>query len=193
MAKNIVVILGHPDSQSFCAALANAYVRGAAGAEHSVRVFRLGEIAFDATLHHGYHLIQVLEPVLQEVQDAIVAADHLVIVYPNWWGSMPGLLKGFFDRVLVPGVAFRYRKDSPLWDKLLTGKSARVIITMDTPLWYYWLVFGRPGFTQIRRTILGFCGISPVGLTSIGPLRNSTPAWREAWLLRAQALGQRGK
>lgn len=182
MTKNITVILGHPDSSSYCGALAATYVQAAEEAGHSVKFFKLGEVAFDATLHHGYNKRQELEPGLKEIQDAITWAKHLVFIYPNWWGSMPSLLKGLFDRVLLPGYAFRYRDNSQLWDRLLVGRSAHAIVTMDTPPWYYWLVYKMPGHNQIKKTILEFCGIKPVKITSLGPVRYASPAQREKWL-----------
>lgn len=182
MTKNITVILGHPDSDSYCGTLAATYAQAAEDAGHSVKLFKLGEVAFDATLHHGYNKRQELEPGLKEIQDAITWAQHLVFIYPIWWGSMPSLLKGLFDRVLLPGYAFKYRDNSQLWDKLLVGRSAHAIVTMDTPPWYYWLVYKMPGHNQIKKTILEFCGIKPVKITSLGPVRYASPEQREKWL-----------
>jgi putative NADPH-quinone reductase len=116
------------------------------------------------------------------MQASILWASHLVFVYPNWWGSMPALLKGFFDRVFVPGYAFKYRENSRFWDKLLAGRSADVFVTMDTPGWYNWLVYNRPGHNQIKKTILEFCGVKPVRITAFGPVRDTTTAQREKWL-----------
>lgn len=124
------------------------------------------------------------------MQQAIADAEHVVLVYPTWWGSMPALLQGFFDRAFLPGYTFRYRKDSSFWDRLLSGRSARVITTMDTPLWYYRWVFRQPGHQQIRRTILEFCGIKPVRITAFGPMRDASDAQRAKWLERARVLGR---
>ncbi|MBU3736429.1 MAG: NAD(P)H-dependent oxidoreductase [Methylobacterium sp.] len=182
MSKNVTVILGHPDTGSYCGAIATAYAQAAREAGHAVKLFKLGEVAFDPTLHHGYIKAQALEPGLKEIQDAITWANHLVFVYPNWWGSMPALLKALFDRVLLPGYAFRYRDNSLLWDKLLVGRSAHAIVTMDTPPWYYRLVYKMPGHNQIKKTILEFCGIKPVKITALGPVRSASQAQREKWL-----------
>lgn len=133
MSRSILILLGHPDRDSLCGALAQRYATAAENAGHQVRLIALGELEFDPVLRHGYRQIQPLEPDLQDDADAIEACDHLVLVYPTWWGAMPALLKGFFDRVLLPGYAFRYRRDSVWWDRLLAGRSARVITTLDTP------------------------------------------------------------
>lgn len=182
MSKNIVVILGHPDSSSYCGKLVETYATSATETGHTVKLFKLGDIKFDPILHHGYQKRQELEPDLREIQEAISWANHLVFVYPLWWGSMPALLKGFFDRTLLPGYAFKYRENSQLWDKLLTGRSAHAIVTMDTPPWYNWLVYKNPGHRQIKKTILEFCGIKPVKITSLGSIRPASPAQLSKWI-----------
>jgi putative NADPH-quinone reductase len=193
MSRSIVILLGHPDRDSLCGALAERYRQAAQAAGHRVQLFALGELAFDPILRHGYRQIQPLEPALQQVNAAIAECQHLVLVYPTWWGGMPALLKGFFDRAFLPGVAFRYRKDSVWWDRLLAGRSARVITTLDTPPWYYRWVYRMPGHQQIRRTILEFCGIKPVRITGLGPVRSSTAVQRDAWLLHAEQLGRQAR
>lgn len=186
MSKNITVILGHPDSTSLCGAIADRYAAAARAAGHQVRLFRLGEAEFDPVLRHGYQRRQELEPALVEIREAISWAQHLVFVYPIWWGSIPALLKGMFDRLFLPGYAFKYRKDSPWWDRLLTGRSAHAIVTMDTPPWYYRLIYTMPGHHQMKKTILEFCGIKPVRITSFGPVRQASEARMAQWLQRVE-------
>lgn len=189
MQKKILVILGHPDSDSLCAALARAYVKGAKASGAEVRSLNLGELEFDPVLWKGYHSIQQLEPDLVEAQDLIKWSDHLVFVYPNWWGAIPALMKGFFDRVFLPGFAFRYRENSQFWDKLLAGRSAQLIVTMDTPPWYYRWLYRQPGHNQMKRTILGFCGIKVVKITELGIVRNAVPEKIEQWISEIERLG----
>lgn len=190
MPKQILVVLGHPRVDSLCGALAQYYIDGARAAGHEVRVLRLAELRFDPILHGGYVGSQPLEPDLQQAREAITAAQHLVWVYPLWWGAMPALMKGFIDRVFLPGFAFKYRQGSPFWDRLLAGRSAELLVTMDSPPWYYRWVNRMPGHQQMRRTILQFCGITPVSIHSFGSVKTSTPAQREAWLRKALALGR---
>lgn len=187
MPKKITVILGHPDSASFCGAIAETYTKAAEQAGHHVELFKLGELDFDPVLHHGYNKRQDHEPDLEKIKISIEQADHLVFVYPIWWGSMPALLKGFFDRVFLPGFAFKYRKDSPFWDRLLTGRSGHAIVTMDTPPWYFRFIYKMPGHNQMKRTILEFCGIKPVKITSLGPVRTASPEKRTKWLNKISA------
>jgi len=185
-SKRIVVILGHPDASSFCGAIAHRYATSAEKAGHDVQMFRLGEMEFDPILRHGYRAQQPLEPALQEIQDAISAAQHLVFVYPIWWGAMPALLKGMFDRIFLPGYAFSYRKNSVAWDRLLVGRSAHAIVTMDTPPVFFRWVYRMPGHHQIRKTILEFCGIKPVKITSLGPIRSASEKRLAQWLEKVE-------
>jgi|HigsolmetaAR203D_1030402.scaffolds.fasta_scaffold21370_2 Putative NADPH-quinone reductase (modulator of drug activity B) len=186
---NILVIVGHPDPDSFCAALSRAYAEGAASANAQVRRLDLSRMKFDPNLKYGYRMRTELEPDLQEAQRLIRWADHLVFVYPIWWGVMPAVLKGFFDRVFLPGFAFKYRENSPLWDKLLKGKTARLIVTMDTPTWYNRWIYRRPGIKVMKRHILRFCGIHPVRVTEFGSVKFSTAERRARWLAQVKQLG----
>ncbi|MEO7675045.1 MAG: NAD(P)H-dependent oxidoreductase, partial [Pyrinomonadaceae bacterium] len=133
MSKKVLIILGHPDKLSLCGALAARYRNGAEKAGAETRLIFLGDLYFDPVLHRGYKENHELEPDLLAAQESIKWADHLVWVYPIWWGTMPALLKGFLDRALLPGFAFKYRPNSRWWDKFLTGRSARMIVTMDAP------------------------------------------------------------
>lgn len=193
MSQRVLVVLGHPQSTSLCGALAQAYADGAQAAGHQVQMLRLGELSFDPVLHNGYAKIQALEPDLEAAQQAITWAQHLVFVYPIWWGAMPALLKGFIDRVFLPGFAFKYRPDSLFWDRLLSGRSARLLVTMDTPPWYFRLVYRMPGHNQMKRTILEFSGVKPVTVSSFGPIRHASPQQRDKCLAQAHALGLRDR
>lgn len=189
MRKRVLVILGHPSEASLCGAIANAYLKGAQAAEHEVRFLSLGKLKFDPILRDGYNTIQALEPDLVAAQKSIAWAEHLVFVYPIWWGSIPAILKGFFDRIFLPGFAFKFRKNALMVDGLLRHRTAHLIATMDTPPWYYWLVYRMPGHNQMKRTILEFCGIKPVKISSFGPVKNSQASTREKWLTSAYKFG----
>ncbi len=191
MGKRILIILGHPSADSLCGALAASYERGARAAGNAVRRIDLGRLTFDPVLHEGYARIQALEPDLIRAQEDMVWAEHLVFVYPLWWGGLPALLKGFLDRVLLPGFAFRFREHSLRVDRLLAGRSAHLLVSMDTPGWYYRWVYRMPGHHQMKRTILGFCGIGPVSISGFGPVKDSKPEVREKWLAQACRHGER--
>lgn len=191
MEKKILVILGHPNESSLNGALADAYCQGARQSGYEVRRLNLGDLKFDPILWEGYAKIQKLEPDLLKAQELLTWADHLVFVYPNWWGTAPALLKGFFDRLLLPGFAFKYRQNSPFWDKLLSGRTAHLLVTMDTPSWYYRLFFHSPGHQAMKHTILGFCGVKVVKISEFTPVKTKNQNSIEKWIATAQKLGAR--
>lgn len=191
MSKRILVVLGHPSSDSFCGALSDAYVQAATLAGHEVRILDLPGLTFDPVLHEGYREIQPLEPDLRDAQAQILWAEHLAFVYPIWWGGIPALLKGFFDRAFLPGFAFKYRKNSPFPEKLLKGRTAHLLVTMDTPPWYYRWFYQMPGLHQMRKTTLAFCGIKPTRTLTFGPILGSTARQRENWLEQARSTAAR--
>ncbi|MCL2178827.1 MAG: NAD(P)H-dependent oxidoreductase [Proteobacteria bacterium] len=187
MGKRMLVVLGHPSSDSFCGALGETYAQSAKNAGHDVRFLRLHALKFDPILHNGYRTIQPLEQDLLQAQADITWAEHLTFIYPIWWGGIPALLKGFLERVFLPGFAFKYREGKPFPDKLLKGRTAHLLVTMDTPPWYYKWVFRMPGLHQMRKATLEFCGIKPLKTLTFGPILGSSPAQRDAWLKQASA------
>ncbi len=169
--KKIVLILGHTYDQGFCGSIFEAYVKGAQEAGHEIRKIKLGELKFDPILHKGYREIQELEPDLKSAQADMLWADHWVFIFPTWWSSFPAILKGFFDRIILPGFGFKFQEGKLLQQKLLAGKTARLITTMDGPALAYRFWFGAPGIKIIKTGVLNFCGISPVKTTIIGSLK----------------------
>ena len=191
--KKILIINGHPDKESFCFALAESYKKGADAVGASCKLVHLIDLDFNPVLTFGYRKISELEPDLVKMQEEITAADHLVFVYPNWWATFPALLKGFIDRVFVPNFAFKYRENSQFWDKLLKGKTARLIVTMDTPKWYYWLINRNAGHNAMKVGILEFCGVKPVKITVCTPIKSSDETKRKKWLEEVETLGKEQK
>lgn len=191
--KNILIINGHPNKDSFCFALAESYKKGAISAGTECKLVHLIDLKFNPILTFGYKTVSALEPDLVQIQQDILWANHLVFVYPNWWSTYPALLKGFFDRVFIPGFAFKYQEKSPMPKKLLEGKTARLIVTMDSPKWYYWLVNKSPGHNSMKTGILGFCGIKPIKISSFGIIKKSTQEQRKKWLEDVELLGKQQK
>lgn len=185
----VLVILGHPNHASLCGALAEAYVAGARQGGQEVRILRLGDLRFDTNYPTRPQDARGDEPDLAAARAQVVWADHLVFVYPNWWGTMPALLKGFIDRIFVPEFAFRLHDDGT-WDRLLRGKSAQLITTMDTPGWVYRFLYGQPGINALRRATLRFCGIDPVRVLRFGTVFDSTVPQRAQWIDRAREAGR---
>lgn len=190
---NILIINGHPNKESFNHALAAAYRSGALKTGASVSQINISELNFNPNLAYGYTKRMDLEPDLLDSLEKIKAADHLVWIHPIWWGGMPAIMKGFIDRVFLPGLTFRHRENSVWWDKLLTGKTARIITTMDQPAWYYRFFYGNPSIRQLKKCTLEFCGIRPVKVSTIGIIKTASPEQRQKWLNKIQLLGERQK
>lgn len=191
--KNILVIDSHPDEDSLCKALADSYVEKSAQAGFNVQRLSLREMKFDLNLKKGYHQVQELEVDLVKAQELIRWCEHLVLIYPMWWGCMPALLKGFLDRCWLPGFAFKYHEQDPFWDKLLTGRSARLIVTSDAPYLYNLLLYFNAPYRVMSKTVLGFCGFKPVKLTAIGKVKNLTENKIKKVLKEIGNLGASGK
>ncbi|NEW07350.1 NAD(P)H-dependent oxidoreductase [Paenibacillus sp. SYP-B3998] len=189
MHPNIAIINGHPYAESYCTALSEAYKKGAIASGSAVRSIHIGSLDFEPNLKFGYSKRMDLEADLLAAQETIRWADHLVFVYPIWWGTVPAVMKGFIDRVFLPGFAYKTRPNSAMWDKLLKGKSARLIVTMDSPSWYYRLVYKQAGHLIMKRGTLQYSGINPVKITELGPIKSSTDKQREKWLAKVEALG----
>jgi putative NADPH-quinone reductase len=189
MRKKVLIVLGHPNKDSLSSRIAAKYKEGAENGGAEVKEIIVKDLNFNPILFLGYKRKEKLEDDILASQEAIGWADHLVFIYPNWWGTYPALFKGFIDKVLWPGFAFQYRKDSSIIERLLIGKSARIIVTMDTPLWYYNLIQGRPGHRAIKGATLKFCGINPVKFLTLTPVRNANETTINKWLSRVFQLG----
>ena len=190
-ARRILIVIGHPrGDRSLSAAIAASYAAGArAQGSAQVRLQDLSATRFDPHVRSPSPRDHVLEPDLESLRGQIEWASHLVFVFPTWWGTMPALLKGMLDRVLMPGWAFRLTDGGTGYEGCLTGRTAEIITTMDTPGWVYRVLYGAPGYRALARATLGFCGIEVRRITRFGPVRDSSPEQRKAWLARARVLG----
>jgi putative NADPH-quinone reductase len=194
--KKILLLLGHPDADTLTGQLALLYESAAKKAGHEVRRFNIGQMKFDPVLHKGYKQIQELEPDLMEFQRALQWCEHFVVLYPNWWQTMPAILKGLFDRAWLPGVEFQFykktwRRQLHLWKPLMKGKTARVLVLSGAPPIFNWLFYG--DYTnEIKNGILHFAGFK-TRVTHLGPTEDA-PEWLlNGWRRRAAYLGRLGE
>lgn len=187
--KKILIINGHPDKESFNYAISEAYKTGGLKSGSEIKEIKIRELTFNPNLQFGYRKRTELEPDLLHAQELIKWADHLVWVYPVWWGSVPAIMKGFIDRTFIPGFAFKKREGSVWWDKYLIGKTARLICTLDQPAWYYKWVYRSPSHNAMKKLTMQFVGVKKVKITTIGPIRLSKEEYRKKWLHKIEALG----
>ena len=187
--SKVMIVVGHPQRTTFCEALGRAYARGATAAGHDAKLFIISEMNFDAILHDGYRREQPLEPDLRSAYETLATCDHVVLIFPLWCGDMPAILKGFIERVLQPDLlAIEGSHDRASWS-ILKGKSARIIMTMGMPGWFYRWYFGAHALKLLKRNILHFTGVTPVRSTVYGMVVGVGDEQRKQWLREVEALG----
>jgi putative NADPH-quinone reductase len=188
--SKIMVVVGHPQSVTLCAALGRAYEEGAKAAGHDVTKFELSELQFDPILREGYRKVQPLEPDLKSAYEALAACDHLVLIFPLWCGDMPAMLKGFIERILQPDLIARQNTENAMNWNIFSNKTARIVMTMGMPVSIYRWWYRGHALKLLKRNILHFVGIKPVRDTLFGMVGTSKPSTREAWLEEMKTLGQ---
>jgi len=169
--KKVLIIDGHPDPESFSAAIAKELTAKSLALAESTKLLSLRDLQFDPILRHGYRIIQALEPDLLKAQELLKESDHIIVITPIWWGGPTALLKGFLDRVMLPGFAFKYRKNSAWWDKYLIQKTGHLIVSSDAPAWWMRWLRGDSTVKMLVASTLNFVGIAPVRVTRLGNIR----------------------
>lgn len=195
MHRRITIIQGHPDpsDQRFGHALAEAYAQGAKETGYEVRLIEVAKLDFPLLRTQEEWKSGTLPDSLQEAQDAIGWAEHLVFFFPLWLGTMPALLKAFLEQVARLGFAIGGGERGKMPMQLLRGKSARIVVTMGMPAFLYRWYFLAHGLKGLERNVLGFAGITPIRETLIGMVDASEKTNREKWLPKLRALGRDGK
>lgn len=186
---NVLIINGHPGENTFNHALADAFAKGAEKKNSSIKILEINKMGLSLEMT-GFDKDKPVPQQIKDAREQIKWADHFVWIYPTWWANMPALLKAFFEQVFSSGFAFEYKKSTKFlkWDKLLAGKSAQIISTMDSPPWYYKLFTGDPGYKTVK-DIMNFCGIKPVKRTYFGSVKVSSEQQRQKWLAKAEQMG----
>lgn len=195
MTQNILVVIGTPLPATLNHGLAHAYIDAARAAGAEVRVIDLASDPIPAHPRSRDEL-RVREPDRHLDPDAerylaeLLWAEHLVFFFPQWWGTYPAALKAFIDRVFLSGAAFRYREKSSLPERLLSGRTARLVMTMDSPTWWNRFVYRNAAETSLKHATLGYCGVKTVGITRFSPVRFSDESVRGDWIARVTRLGR---
>lgn len=189
--KRIFVLNGHPAETSLSRTLAEVYAKSAEQAGHDVRITHLHDLTFDADYEYGgYSISKPLEPGLEQVLGDIEWSEHLVLTAPMWWGGLPAKLKGLIDRTFLPGRTFDTRvKQGKMPRPMLTGRSARVILTADTPGWFLRLLYGNAILRQMRGQVLGFVGIKPSRFTYFAGASHPGAGIVENWVNTVKRIG----
>jgi len=192
MPARVTIVQGHPDpgGKHLCHALADAYAEGAAAAGHEITRIEVARLDFPIMRTQEEFERGDLPETLVGARDGIVSAQHLVMIFPLWHGTMPALLKAFLEQVMRPGVALEYRKRG-FPRGLLAGRSARIVVTMGMPALIYRWYFQAHGVRGLERSVLRFAGMKPVRETLLGMVDTVSDAKRRAWLERMRTYGRR--
>lgn len=194
MTERIAVIQGHPDGESrhYGHALSEAYTNAALAAGHDVRVIEVGKLDFPLIRSKVEWENNPLPPQLSEAQNNLLWAEHWALFYPIWLGDMPAMLKGFLEQVLRPGLSYVESEPGQMWDQLLVGRSARLVVTMATNTLVYKHFYGAHTVKALEGNILKFCGISPVKTTLIGEVYKKSPKQLERSVKQMEVYGSKG-
>ena len=194
--SRIVVIQGHPDPDDarLCHALGDAYVQGARIAGHDVAIAKVATLDFPLLrTRDDWNGGRALTPEsLIDIQQQCIDADHFVLIYPLWLGTMPALLKGFLEQVFRPGVALS-NDEGGFPKPAFKGKSARVVVTMGMPAFAYRWFFRAHSLKSLERNILKFAGVRPVRETLLGTVEGVSDNRRRRWLAEMRVLGSQAR
>ncbi|WP_405108322.1 NAD(P)H-dependent oxidoreductase [Phaeobacter sp. BS52] len=192
--RKIIILNGHPAPSSLSQSLCQTYQTAAEAGGHQVRYHDLSSMQFDIDYGQtGYKNVKPLEPDLAAFLTDLEWADHIVMATPMWWGAIPAKLKGVFDRALLPGRAFDTHNVNVLGlpAPMLTGKTARVLLTSDTPALWLRLIYGNAIKRIISSQILGFVGIKPTRFSSFAPATDAAEKTVLSWQRKVADLGAR--
>ncbi|MEM7778822.1 MAG: NAD(P)H-dependent oxidoreductase [Pseudomonadota bacterium] len=171
MPLNVLLIDGHPDEGRFASHLLDIYQK-ALPADVQITRINIREMEFTPNLKHGYLKRTEWEPDIQSLAEEFDDCDHAVFAFPMWWGAEPAELKGLIDRLFLPGFMYQFHDKGALWDKYLEGRSADVIVTMDTPPFFLRLLYKNAIIHRWKGQVLGFVGFKPVRFLACGPIKD---------------------
>jgi NAD(P)H dehydrogenase (quinone) len=188
----IVIILAHPRPGSFNHAIAEMTRATLRESGHAVILHDLYAEAFDPLLPYAEIARDAVLPgSIARHCTEIAAADGIVFVHPDWWGMPPAILKGWIDRVLRPGIAYRFAETDSgegVPEGLLQARAALVFNTSNTPAKREQEVFGDPLERIWKDCIVTFCGIPSCDRRMFGVIVTSSDEQRKAWLAEVQAI-----
>lgn len=194
--KKILLIDSHPYDKSLCKAIADSYETGALQSKDRIEINRINirDLRFDTNLRAGYRESQELEGDLEKAKKLVEKCQHIVLVVPVWWGGVPALLKGFFDRLLLPGWTFEFDENHELI-KLLTGRSASVLYTQGASEELTRSYFKDCFWESLSKYVFNFCGFDPIQRVCFDSVEGDSEEknkYRADILVKAEKLGQEG-
>lgn len=196
--KRILVVIGTPLADTLGHALAKSYVTAARQEGAHVQVI---DLATDPIPTHPTHAGELrvprssedlpLAPDAARYIDQLEWSEHLVIFFPQWWGTYPAALKAFIDRVFLSGSAFSRRPQGKLWNRLLAGRSARIVMTMDSPRLWNAVRYRNAAEISLKNAIFSYTGIRTRGITRFASVRYQRSEKYQRWFDITAAHGRK--
>lgn len=157
-----LVVVAHPLSDSLCHALAHSAIETLIKAGHEVQVEDLYQSDFSPSLavneRQSYYHPPFAALAVQAQAERLLSAEALVLVFPTWWFGFPAILKGWFDRVWAPGIAYDHASDlGPIKPRLGNLKHALAITSLGSPWWVDRLLLRQPVKRVLKMALLGTC------------------------------------
>lgn len=177
--SKILIIMGNPEKNSFCNAICETYANAAKELNDEIIIHNTSELALSFA-KPDYKTETQIEDIKKAQQD-VLWCDELIIITPLWWGMIPASLKAYIDYVFASGVTFKYVGRNG-YKKLIQNKSARVILTTDTPPFILKYFMGAPILKIFKMHIFDFCGFKTLKPIVFGPIKTSSERKRKKWL-----------
>ncbi len=192
--KPIVIIQGHPDPKGnhFCNALAAAYLKGAEASGHNIQMIEIAQLEFPMVRTQTEFVEGDVPEVIEQAQHIIQSAQHLLIIYPLWLGTMPAYLKAFLEQIFRPDFAVSKSTGEKPWERLVSEKTAHIVITMGMGEIIYRSYFLAHGMKSLEGNILAFSGINTIQETLIGGVDSIDDNERKQWLDKMELTGRAG-
>jgi putative NADPH-quinone reductase len=188
MMARVLVVQGHPDIRGshLCRRLVQAYICGAEGCGHRVRLIDVARLDFPVLTSKRDWLRAEVPDAISRAQEDLKWAEHVLVVFPLWFGDMPALLKAFLEQVLRPGFAFADEHDE-LWEPLLSGKTARIVATANMPIQFR--TFDTAGDASLEDNVLAAVGIDPRDVTVVDNADVISQAEQNIWAAKMHEYG----
>lgn len=187
----ILIVYAHPWEGSFNHAILNSITTGVNSIDREYEIIDLNKDNFNPVFTKEelalYNKGESIDPLIKKYQELISLTEHIIFIFPTWWGGVPAILKGFIDKVFLKGWAyFLSEKGFKIGKGLSYIKGATVITTMNTPWIYYKFVVKKSYNFLINKNFLKLCGIKKVKFFAFTGVKNSSKKRREGFLKKIE-------
>lgn len=194
-SKTICLIDGHPDPdpKHYIHALADAYETGAEEAGHVVRRIDTGSLDIRCLRTPEQFYAKPDDKRVEDVQDIVSWSDHVVLMFPMWYGGIPAHTRGFLEHLGRGGFLLAEGEENKWPRPMMKGKSLRIVMTMGMPSAVYRLAFGAFGVRSLEKGVFGISGFHPMHHTLIGMVEAMGNDGRLRWLEKMRVMGSKAR